>query len=149
MELFDAVTDPRDAILINDLVSSTAFEESTESLSDGSCGDDDFYFILSDDTEYLTDYLVLLFGQVKRGILNDTDKSKANRSCKFHLGFKGMRCRHCGGHEKVSQSRKRSRFLLFQFNSPWLFPTSGKLLPIIKQESTSGNSYASHPFDQV
>ncbi len=112
MELFDAGMD-RDAILINDLASSTVFEESTESLSDGSCGDDDFYFILKDDTEYLTDYLILLFGQVKRGILNDTDKSKANRSCKFHLGFKGMRCRHCGGHEKVSHSRKRSRFLLF------------------------------------
>lgn len=76
----------------------------SESLSNGSiitCNDDDFYFILPDDTEYLTDYLMLLFGQVKRGVLNSADQSKPNRLCKFDLGFKGMRCRHCGGHEKV------------------------------------------------
>ena len=110
MELFNAGIDQRDAIPINGLVFSTVFRQSTKSHSDGSCGDDDFYFILPDDTEYLTDYLVLLFGQVKRGILNETDQSKANRSYKFHLGFKGMRCRHCGGHEKVSHSRNRSTF---------------------------------------
>ena len=64
------------------------------------------YLIFPEDNEYLTDYLLLLFGQVKRGVLNEVDQSKANRSCKLNLGFRGMRCRHCGGNERVSQIRK-------------------------------------------
>ena len=107
MELFDTIMDPRDAILINDLISSTESEQD-QSFNDESidiiCRDDAFYFVLPDDTEYLTDYHMLLFGQVRRGVLNYTDQAKANRSGKFNVGFRGMRCRHCGGNEKVNQA---------------------------------------------
>ena len=142
-------------MLINDLVSSTGSKQSPGlSRIDGSidaCSDDNNFLILPSDTEYLTDYLMLLFGQVKRGSMTCTDQSKANRSCKYNLGFLGMRCRNCGGHEKVSLTTTARVSIISPME---LIPTvllliSGKLLSIIEQESASGLSYASYTFGQV
>ena len=141
-------------MLINDLVSSTGSKQSSGlSRIDGSidaCSDDNNFLILPSDTEYLTDYLMLLFGQVKRGSMTCTDQSKANRSCKYNLGFLGMRCRNCGGHEKVSRTTTaRASISLVELIPTVLLLISGKLLSIIEQKSASGLSYASYTLGQV
>ena len=62
---------------------------------------EDFCFIYPTDIEYLTNYLLLLFAQVKKGVMDDDDRAKANRSTSL-LNY-GFRCRHCGGRERVSR----------------------------------------------
>lgn len=61
-------------------------------------------FLLPSDLTMLTDYFILLFSQVTRGVMNEFDLDKAkhkSRKCD-QLGFLGLRCRHCGGVERGS-----------------------------------------------
>ena len=57
--------------------------------------------LLESDLSCITDYFILLFSQVKRGVMNeyDLEKAKKRRACD-HIGFLGLRCRHCGGVER-------------------------------------------------
>lgn len=59
----------------------------------------DFCFIFPDDIEYLSEYLFLLFTQVKKGIMDDSDRAKRFASSQLNFGF---RCKHCGGAERVN-----------------------------------------------
>ena len=59
----------------------------------------DFCFIFPDDIEYLSEYLFLLFTQVKKGIMDDSDRAKRCASSQVNFGF---RCKHCGGAERVN-----------------------------------------------
>ena len=81
----------------------------------------DFCFLFPDDTDYLTDYLFILFAQVKKGIMNESDRAKANRaSSQLHFG---IRCRHCGGNERVNRIRKKTCFVLSLLSLAWAHPT--------------------------
>ncbi len=64
-------------------------------------GNDIISFLLESDLSLLTDYFILLFSQVTRGVMNQTDldRSKKIRPCN-RLGFFGIACRHCHGVEK-------------------------------------------------
>mmetsp|Transcript_38990 Transcript_38990/g.70226 ORF Transcript_38990/g.70226 Transcript_38990/m.70226 type:complete len:724 (+) Transcript_38990:79-2250(+) len=83
---------------VKESLDQTMITSSAGAVRDGK----DFYFILPTDMDYLTDYLFLLYAQVKKGVMNDTDLAKANRAkySKLNMGFPGMRCRHCGGNER-------------------------------------------------
>ncbi|KAL3766703.1 hypothetical protein ACHAW5_006961 [Stephanodiscus triporus] len=79
------LSEQRDTIVVNSIGPSDATSK-------------DFCFLLPDDTEYLTDYLFILFAQVKKGVMNESDRAKANReNSQLHFG---LRCRHCGGNER-------------------------------------------------
>ena len=69
----------------------------------------DFCFISPDDQEYLSEYLFLLFTQVKKGTMNESDRAKANRaSSQLKYGF---RCKHCGGAERVNNTCLFSHYI--------------------------------------
>jgi hypothetical protein len=57
-------------------------------------------FLLASDLTEVTDYFILLFSQVTRGVMSeyDMEKAKKKRPCD-HVGFLGICCRHCGGVE--------------------------------------------------
>ncbi len=66
----------------------------------------DFCFIFPDDQEYLSEYLFLLFTQVKKGIMDDTDRAlrkqrPGDASRQLNYGF---RCKHCDGVERVNKA---------------------------------------------
>eukprot|EP00984_Skeletonema_dohrnii_P035103 scaffold34616_cov159-Skeletonema_dohrnii-CCMP3373.AAC.8 len=61
-------------------------------------GDGILSFLLASDLTLLTDYFILLFSQVTRGVMNETDlaRAKKSRPCNV-VGFFGIQCKHCGG----------------------------------------------------
>ncbi len=62
----------------------------------------DFYFVKPSERNVITDYMFLLTSQLKLGILTEKDLTKANRRKNIELavGYRGMRCRHCGGFDR-------------------------------------------------
>ena len=58
-------------------------------------------FLLASDLSLLTDYFILLFSQVTRGVMTETDlqRAKKSRPCN-RVGFFGIACRHCYGVER-------------------------------------------------
>ncbi len=64
-------------------------------------GNDIVSFLLASDLSLLTDYFILLFSQVTRGVMNEADllRAKKVRPCN-KLGFFGIACRHCNGVER-------------------------------------------------
>ena len=81
------------------MITSVQRPLSDETTTEPPTSDDSFCFIHPNDIEYLTNYLLLLFAQVKKGVMNEDDRAKANRSSS--LLIYGFRCRHCGGRERV------------------------------------------------
>ena len=74
-----------------------------------------FYFILPSDFDTLTDYYILLYSQVKRGIMTAADMggNRKNAAClETGVGFPGMRCRHCGGNKQGSYFPSSSKNLM-------------------------------------
>lgn len=74
-----------------------------------------FYFILPSDFDTLTDYYILLYSQVKRGIMTAADMggNRKNAAClDTGVGFPGMRCRHCGGNKQGSYFPSSSKNLM-------------------------------------
>ena len=63
--------------------------------------DDILSFLLASDLSMLTDYFILLFSQVTRGVMSETDlqRAKKSRPCN-KVGFLGIACRHCYGVER-------------------------------------------------
>ena len=64
-------------------------------------GDGILSFLLASDLSLLTDYFILLFSQVTRGVMTETDlqRAKKSRPCN-RVGFFGIACRHCYGVER-------------------------------------------------
>jgi hypothetical protein len=87
----------------------------TASASPEAAPPSNFYFILPDDFELLTDYFVTLYSQVTRGVMTEADMNTGNRknaaSMENGVGFLGFRCRHCGGKEKGSYFPSSSKNL--------------------------------------
>lgn len=66
----------------------------------------DYYFVTNDDyypKKKISDYLFLLLAQMKPGIFTKNDQLNSrnrNNANQIPVGYKGLRCRHCGGMQK-------------------------------------------------
>ncbi len=119
-----AVNPSRTLVQLREPTRSAQGSPSDEVTTESSTSDDFFCFIYPDDIECLTSYLLLLFAQVKKDVMNDDDRAKkANRSTSL-LNY-GFRCRHCGGHERVNRLRQDCFvFLKFALAQPICFTQS-------------------------
>jgi hypothetical protein len=78
------------------------YTDSTEEVTNANPITDaaDFHCIVSEDLLLLTSYYILLYSQVKRGIMTEADIAKASRKASkasLDEGHCGLRCKHCGG----------------------------------------------------